>query len=116
MRFTVAMCGGAFFMVLINKSESSGQAMLCMMLSISCNALGNAGVLVLPQDMSPKFAGTLFGIMNSAGAFSGIVGTLITGHLLEKTHRWEYVFNLNAVLLISGALIFLLFATAKKIA
>lgn len=58
---TVAMCGGAFFMVLINKSESSGQAMLCMMLSISCNALGNAGVLVLPQDMSPKFAGTLFG-------------------------------------------------------
>lgn len=113
---TVAMCGGAFFMVLINKSESSGQAMLCMMLSISCNALGNAGVLVLPQDMSPKFAGTLFGIMNSAGAFSGIVGTLITGYLLEKTHRWEYVFNLNAVLLISGALIFLLFATAKKIA
>ena len=50
------------------------------------------------------------------GYHTGIVGTLITGYLLEKTHRWEYVFNLNAVLLISGALIFLLFATAKKIA
>ena len=55
------MCGGAVFMILINKSESSDQAILCMMLAISCNALGNAGCLVVPQDMSPKFAGTLFG-------------------------------------------------------
>lgn len=47
---------------------------------------------------------------------TGIVGTLITGYMLEVTHSWEYVFNLNAVLLILGALVFLIFATAKKIA
>ena len=88
-------------MVLINKSHSFSQALFCMMMAMSLNALGNSGVAVTPQDMSPKFAGTLFGkvpilltclefvllncdywsltfclllvlgIMNSAGAFSG---------------------------------------------
>lgn len=113
---TLSMCGGAFFMILINKAGSFSQALLCMMMAMSLNALGNAGSPVTPQDMSPKFAGTLFGIMNSAGAFSGIVGTLITGYLLEVFHSWDSVFNLNAVLLVSGALVFLTFATAKKIA
>lgn len=113
---TLSMCGGALFMILINKSSSFGQALFCMMMAMSLNALGNAGSPVVPQDMSPKFAGTLFGIMNSAGAFSGIVGTLITGYMLEVTHSWENVFNLNAVLLILGSLVFLIFATGKKIA
>lgn len=98
---SVSMCGGALFMILINKSQSFSQALFCMMMAMSLNALGNSGVAVTPQDMSPKFAGTLFGkirilftglefvllnfyywsltlclllvlgIMNSAGAFSG---------------------------------------------
>lgn len=32
-----------------------------MMMAMSLNALGNAGTPVIPQDMSPRFAGTLFG-------------------------------------------------------
>ena len=32
-----------------------------MMMAMSLNALGNAGTPVTPQDMSPRFAGTLFG-------------------------------------------------------
>lgn len=55
------MCGGALFMILINKSQSFSQALFCMMMAMSLNALGNSGVAVTPQDMSPKFAGTLFG-------------------------------------------------------
>lgn len=113
---SLSMGGGAFFMILINKSRSFSQALFCMVMAMTASALGNAGSPVVPQDMSPKFAGTLFGIMNSAGAFSGIVGTLITGHMLKVTHNWEYVFIMNAVLLICGSLVFLLFVTAKKIA
>lgn len=48
-------------MVLINKSNTFSQALFCMMMAMSLNALGNSGVPVTPQDMSPKFAGTLFG-------------------------------------------------------
>ena len=55
------MCGGAFFMILINKSRSFHSALFCMMMAMSLNALGNAGTPVTPQDMSPRFAGTLFG-------------------------------------------------------
>ena len=50
-------------MILINKSATFNQALLCMMMAMSLNALGNSGVAVTPQDMSPKFAGTLFGKM-----------------------------------------------------
>ena len=50
-------------MILINKSTTFNQALFCMMMAMSLNALGNSGVAVTPQDMSPKFAGTLFGKM-----------------------------------------------------
>ena len=55
------MGGGAFFMILINKSRSFSQALFCMVMAMTASALGNAGSPVVPQDMSPKFAGTLFG-------------------------------------------------------
>ena len=58
---TLSMCGGAFFMILINKSGSFHSALFCVMMAMSLNALGNAGTPVTPQDMSPRFAGTLFG-------------------------------------------------------
>ena len=48
-------------MILINKSRSFHSALFCMMMAMSLNALGNAGTPVTPQDMSPRFAGTLFG-------------------------------------------------------
>jgi len=46
---------------------------------------------------------------------SGIVGTLITGHILEVSYSWRNVFYLNAVVLVFGAVIFLVFGTAKKV-
>ena len=52
-------------MILINKSHSFSQALCCMMMAMGLNALGNSGVAVTPQDMSPKFAGTLFGKMRT---------------------------------------------------
>jgi len=48
-------------MILINKSHTFSQALFCLMMAMSLNALGNSGVAVAPQDMSPKYAGTLFG-------------------------------------------------------
>lgn len=48
--------------------------------------------------------------------YVGIVGTLITGHILEVSYSWKDVFNLNAVVLVFGAVVFLVFGTAKKVA
>jgi len=45
----------------------------------------------------------------------GIVIVPISGHLLEVTLSWKSVFHTNAILLIVGSLIFLIFGTAKKI-
>lgn len=52
---------------------------------------------------------------NSICFNTGIVGTLITGHMLEIAYSWDDVFILNAVVLVLGALIFAIFGTAKKV-
>ena len=69
-------------MILINKAGSFSQALLCMMMAMSLNALGNAGSPVTPQDMSPKFAGTLFG-KNSPYYLEFICQFTTTGSLLK---------------------------------
>ena len=46
----------------------------------------------------------------------GIVGTLITAYLLEVFKSWDSVFNLNALVLVLGALAFLSLVTAKILA
>ncbi|XP_048581408.1 solute carrier family 17 member 9-like isoform X2 [Nematostella vectensis] len=112
---TVSMCGGALCMLLLDWAATFGQAMFLIMVTMGFSALGNCGCPVVPQDMSPQFAGSLFGLMNAAGAFSGIVIVPISGHILELTHIWSTIFHINAVILIIGCVVFLIFGTAKKI-
>ncbi|KXJ04963.1 Solute carrier family 17 member 9, partial [Exaiptasia diaphana] len=54
-------------------------------------------------------------IINAAGAFSGIVLVPLSGHVLAKTESWQSVFHLNAITLLLGSSVFLVFGTAKKI-
>ncbi|XP_031574048.1 solute carrier family 17 member 9-like [Actinia tenebrosa] len=113
---TFSMCGTAFCMLLFDWVVTFPQAMVLIMITMACNAMGNCGVPVTPQDMAPKFAGSLFGLMNSAGAFSGIVLVPISGHVLEITQLWSSIFHINTAILLFGAAVFLIFGTAKQIA
>ncbi|ESO96227.1 hypothetical protein LOTGIDRAFT_176626, partial [Lottia gigantea] len=67
-----------------------------MAIAISCCGFHNSGILVNPQDIAPKHAGSVFGIMNMAGAIPGFVGVYIAGHILEATKSWSAVFNQTA--------------------
>lgn len=40
------------------------------------------------QDLSPKYAGALLGISNTAGAIPGVLGITSVGFLLDRTNSW----------------------------
>lgn len=66
------MCGTAFFLVIISYTNTYGGALTCMAAAVACCGFHNSGILVNPQDIAPKHAGSVFGIMNMAGAIPGI--------------------------------------------
>jgi ACS family sodium-dependent inorganic phosphate cotransporter-like MFS transporter 9 len=55
------MCGASLCMLLFDWVSTFPQAMLLIMVTMACNAMGNCGTPIAPQDMAPKFAGSLFG-------------------------------------------------------
>ena len=61
---SIALYGTAFFLVLISYTSSYGGSLTCMALAVSCCGFHNSGVLVNPQDIAPKHAGSVFGMCN----------------------------------------------------
>lgn len=67
--------------------------------------------------LSPKYAGTMYGITNAAGNICGflapyIVGTIINGN--ETLGQWRLVFYIAACANICGNFVYLLFASAEE--
>ena len=55
------MCGTALCLLLLDWMSTFEQAIVCVMVTMAMIAVGSGGAPVTPQDMAPKFAGTLFG-------------------------------------------------------
>ncbi|XP_067678257.1 voltage-gated purine nucleotide uniporter SLC17A9-like isoform X1 [Haliotis asinina] len=111
----IALGGTALFLVIITYTTSYEAALICMALSVCCCGFHNSGILVNPQDIAPKHAGSVFGIMNMAGAIPGFIGVYMAGHILEVTKSWSAVFNQTALVCIFGLIVYTLFGTGKKI-
>ncbi len=57
----IALGGTALFLVIISYTSSYEAALTCMALAVSCCGFHNSGILVNPQDIAPKHAGSVFG-------------------------------------------------------
>ncbi|KAL0056199.1 hypothetical protein WJX82_008643 [Trebouxia sp. C0006] len=67
------------------------------------------------QDLSPKYAGALLGITNTAGAFPGILGVSAVGLLLDKTNSWaDALFLPTAACQLVGLVVYTTFASSKR--
>lgn len=53
--------------------------------------------------------------MNTLGTLPGIIGVALTGWLVDTTGSYDSVLLVAAVVGIVGALVFILFGTAKKL-
>ncbi len=67
------------------------------------------------QDLSPKYAGALLGISNTAGALPGVVGITSVGFLLDKTNAWgPSLFYPIIFFQLLGLIIYSLFASSER--
>ncbi|KAJ8305773.1 hypothetical protein KUTeg_016318 [Tegillarca granosa] len=112
---SIALLGTSASLVLISYTSSYGGALFFMALAVACCGFHNSGILVNPQDIAPHHAGSVFGIMNMAGAVPGFVGVYMAGHILEATKSWSAVFNQTAGVCIFGWIVYLLFGTGEQV-
>jgi ACS family sodium-dependent inorganic phosphate cotransporter len=78
-------------------------------------AWSRAGLYCNHQDLSPRYAGALLGITNTAGALPGVLGVAAAGYLLDITNSWALaIFYPTAICQLLGALFYLKFASSER--
>uniref|UniRef100_T1IKV8 Major facilitator superfamily (MFS) profile domain-containing protein n=1 Tax=Strigamia maritima TaxID=126957 RepID=T1IKV8_STRMM len=112
---TLAQLGKAFFLLLIGSVQSFEAALFCMTFALAAGSFHNCAVFINPQDIAPKYAGSVFGLMNMAGAIPGFIGVYLAGHILEVTGSWIAVFNITAIVNVVGAVVYVCFGTGRCI-
>lgn len=91
-----------------------------MAATIMCCALGGLGLTwagFSPNhlDIAPRYADVLVAVTNTAGTIPGVFGVAVTGWLIDRTGSFDAPFVVAAALAASGALVFLVFATGKRL-
>jgi ACS family sodium-dependent inorganic phosphate cotransporter len=109
------LVGAATFMLFARDVESANAAM-----GLMCGALGAlsctwSGFAPNHLDIAPRYADVLMGISNTAGTVPGIIGIAITGWLVDITGTYTAAFALAAGINIFGAIVWLLFGTARRV-
>lgn len=91
-------------------------AIVCLLsVAFALGAWSRGGLYCNHQDLSPKYAGALLGITNTAGALPGVLGVAAAGYLLDVTNSWALaVFYPTAVCQIMGAIFYILFASSER--
>lgn len=111
----VSLIGSGFFLICISYTTTYESSLFMMACTVACCGFHSAGIMVNPQDLAPRYAGSVFGVMNTVGALPGFIGVSFAGYILETTKSWAIVFNQTGILCFFGYLIYFIFGTGKKI-
>lgn len=111
----ISLIGSGFFLICISYTHTYSTSLFIMACTVACCGFHNAGIMVNPQDLAPKYAGSVFGVMNTIGALPGFIGVSFAGYILETTKSWAIVFNQTGIFCFFGYIIYFIFGTAKKI-
>lgn len=110
-----ALGGAALALMLVRGVESPEYAMVLMCAALGALGLSWAGFSPNHMEIAPDHAAVLVGISNTAGSLPGAVGVAITGWLVDRTGSFDTPFFASACIALSGAAIWMLFATARRI-
>jgi ACS family sodium-dependent inorganic phosphate cotransporter len=111
----VGFIGPALMLVLLTFQTTANGALAVLTVAIGCTAFTQAGFLVNFQEIGPRYVGALHGMANTAGSFAGIVGTYMTGVILESTGSWRAVLFITAGVYAFGAATWLAFSTGERV-
>lgn len=112
---TIGLLGAGGCLLLARDAATPVVALLAM-----CSALGAlgftwAGFAPNHLDIAPRHAGVLVGLTNTAGTVPGVIGVAVTGWLVDQTGTFDAAFVLAASVAVAGTLVWLLFATGRRL-
>lgn len=102
-------------LLIVMNTKNFTVALSCLCICIGIGGFHNAAVTVNPQDLSPEFSGSVFGLSNTFGSTFGFLGVYIAGHILELTQNWNAVFNIIIFINTIGLIIFSSFGSADAV-
>lgn len=112
---TVGFLGPAIALGLLATVTDAVSAVLLLTVGLGLASFTFAGAGCNHLDISPRHAGIIFGISNTAATLPGIIGVALTGFMVDKTGSFASAFYLTAGILVFGWLVFLAFGTGKRI-
>ncbi|EIE19438.1 MFS general substrate transporter [Coccomyxa subellipsoidea C-169] len=105
----------AALIVLANPGISTTTAVACLTIALGTTSLGQAGFVANMADIAPGNAGQMFGLCNTFGSLSGIVGVSLVGYVVQLTGSFSPVFKMTAGLYIFGTIVWNLFCTGNVV-
>lgn len=98
--------------------QNEGLIILLMFASIVFKACANGGDIMVPGDLSPEFAGTIFAFANSVGNTAGFIVPLCAGFFVkDSAHNrdsWVPFWLTTALIMAVSGLIFLVFGETRR--
>ncbi|XP_043489872.1 sialin-like [Polistes fuscatus] len=100
------------FLILVGYAECSlFLANIFLFLALGFNGAASIANLSNNQDISPNFAGFLYGIMNTVGSTAGMIIPVLVEEIAGKhgnpIHKWQVLFWIGAAVCILSMIIFL---------
>ena len=111
----VGSAGPALALIALAATQNAVVAVVLLSLALGLAAFSFAGFASNHLDVSPRHAGAIFGISNTAGTVPGIIGVALTGILVDQTGSYASAFYVTAAVYIIGLAFYLAFGTGKKI-
>ena len=107
--------GPAIALIALGSVDDAVTAVALLSAALGLGAFSFAGFATNHLDVSPRHAGAIFGISNTAGTIPGIIGVALTGILVDQTGSYASAFYVTAAIYLVGLAAYLALATGKKI-
>ena len=111
---TVSLLGPAMAMLLLPSVDTAGAALLLICFTTATMAFAGSGFASNCFDIAPRHASVIWGLSNTVAALPGVIGVYITGWLVQRTGHYAAPFYLTAAVTITGALVFIRFASGER--
>ncbi|XP_054716687.1 sialin-like [Uloborus diversus] len=102
-------------LVVLSNCDST-VSIISTVIGIASLGFANSGILIVPLDMTPKFAGSLNALTITIGSLAGVILPAVCGVLTNEkqtVQQWNKFFIVSIVIVMSSAIIFCIFGTAE---
>jgi ACS family sodium-dependent inorganic phosphate cotransporter len=112
---TIGSAAPALALVALVRTDDAVTAVILITIALGLGSFSFAGFASNHLDISPKHAGVIFGISNTAATIPGIVGVALTGWLVDQTGSYASAFYVTSGVYTVGLVTWLMFSTGKRV-